>query len=141
MRALMLVLLLTTLPTACATGDAASSVPTTTVARVPLRGADCLDPTTARSWHEVSSTEVRVDSGRRKYRLTLGHVCSLLGNGPAIAFVGDPITGRVCGNYGDAIVVGRGERCHIDRIELIDQDTWNATANEQTAEASGSITR
>lgn len=134
MRALMLAMLVATVATACATGDAAKG--DAAAASVPLRGPDCLDPTTARNWHEVSSTEVLVDAGRRKYRLTLGHVCSFLGNGPSIVFVGDPITNRVCGNFSDAIVVSGGERCHIDHIELIDKDTWNAAANERTTDAS-----
>ena len=141
MRALMLVLLMATLPTACATGSPAKSETGSATAPAPLRGADCLDPTTARNWHEVSSTEVLVDAGRRKYRLTLSHVCDLLGNGPTIAFIGDPITGRVCGNFSDAILASRGERCHIEHIELIDRDAWNATVNERTTDVSGSETR
>lgn len=95
--------------------------------RVPLRGADCLDPGSARSWHEVSSTEIRVDAGRRKYRITLAGGCSLLGHGPGIAFAGDPISGRVCGNPGDAVLLKRGERCPISRIELIDDAAWKAS--------------
>jgi hypothetical protein len=123
--------------------SAASSGPGTgdSPTRIPLRGADCLDPGSARSWHEVSSTEILVDAGRRKYRITLRGGCSLLGHGPGIAFAGDPISGRVCGNMGDAVVLKRGERCSIARIELIDKATWNASGKRTDDDASGGARR
>lgn len=136
MRALILALMSVAVTGACATP--ASNV---TPMWIPLRGADCLDPSTARSWHEVSSTDVRVDAGRRKYRLTLAGQCNLLGQGPAIAFEGDPISGRVCGNPGDAIVLRHGERCRIERIELIDAETWNRANDKPKAGISGAVSR
>ena len=136
MRALILALLPAAAIAACATPSAGGPAQ-----RIPLRGADCLDPSSARSWHEVSSTEVRVDAGRRKYRLTLTGQCSLLGHGPELGFEGDPISGRVCGNLGDAILLGRGERCPIERIELIDAATWNETGDRPKANVSRAISR
>ena len=87
-----------------------------------LRGADCLDPMTARSWHDVSTTELWVDAGRRKYRINVSAACTRIGLGPVLRFDGDPISGRVCGAPGDAVLLDGGQRCLIERMELISPD-------------------
>ena len=104
-----------------------------------LRGADCLDPSSARSWEDVSTTEILVDAGRRKYRMTLPASCMRIGAGPVLVFDGDPIGGRVCGVPSDAVRFDDGQRCTIERLELIDAETYraemNATDGEVHAEA------
>lgn len=85
----------------------------------PLAGADCLDPGQARGWQEVSRTELHVDAGRRRYRITLDAGCARIGTGSVLRFAGDPIGGRVCGVPTDAVVFDEGLRCRIDRLELI----------------------
>ena len=45
--------------------------------------------------------------------------CTRLGVGPSLLFDGDPISGRVCGVSGDALIVD-GQRCLIERLELLD---------------------
>ena len=98
-----------------------------------LRGADCLDPASARTWHDVSTTELLVDAGRRKYRITLAASCTRIGAGPLLVFDGDPVSGRVCGVPGDAVLVD-GQRCLIERLELVDAGTWDDAANDGDGE-------
>jgi hypothetical protein len=109
-----------------------------TAPRAVLHGADCLDPAFARSWHEVDSHEVLVDAGRRKYRMLTSGTC-LFGSGVSLNFVGDPVSGRVCGTRGDRIVTRDGS-CWIDSIELIDAQTWNAIRNRPHGEAEATTT-
>ena len=104
-------------------GEADAPAPAPEPARKPLRGADCLDPTRARSWDFVSSDELLVDAGRRKYRVHLYGPCPELGIGQELAFKGDPVTGRLCGHAGEAVSAGRG-MCRIERIELLDDAAW-----------------
>lgn len=99
--------------------------------RTPLRGADCLDPTAARTWDYVSGTELLVDAGRRKYRIVLAEYCTDLGYGADIRFKGDSIGGRVCGNVGEQVQVNRRMNCRIERIEIIDAETYRAATGGQ----------
>ena len=88
--------------------------------RVVLRGADCLDPSQARGWHEeASSSAILVDAGRRRYRIVLPPYCLRAGGNESLRFEGDPVSGRVCGLPGDAILL-RGERCPIQSMEIVD---------------------
>ena len=118
-----------------------ATAPSTPHAAAPsaawLRGADCLDPGMARSWNEISTTELLVDAGRRKYRLTLPPSCVRIGTGPVLRFDGDPISGRVCGVPTDAVLLDGGQRCLIERLELVDQATWSDAANERDGELHG----
>lgn len=99
--------------------------------RNALRGADCLDPSMARTWDYVSGDELLVDAGRRKYRVHLSEHCTELGHGSVIRFKGDAVSGRVCGNAGEAVRAGRMS-CRIDRLELIDAETYReATTGRQ----------
>ena len=127
MRIIGIFLLLALATAGCATS--------TTPARpgfAPLRGADCLDPSSARSWEDVSTDELRVDAGRHHYRITLAG-CGRIGVGPELRFAGDPITGRVCGVPGDAVLVD-GRRCPIERLELLEgDDRFEADGDESGA--------
>ncbi len=99
--------------------------------RGALRGADCLDPSMARTWDYVSGDELLVDAGRRKYRVHLSEHCTALGHGSVIRFKGDPVSGRVCGNPGEAVRTGRMS-CRIERVELIDAEAYRkATTGKQ----------
>lgn len=99
--------------------------------RGALRGADCLDPSMARTWDYVSGDELLVDAGRRKYRVRLAEHCTELGQGSVIRFKGDPVSGRVCGNAGEAVRTGRMS-CRIERVELIDAEAYRkATTGKQ----------
>lgn len=99
-----------------------------TPARKPLHGADCLDPTSARTWDYVSGTELLVDAGRRKYRIVLAEYCTDLGYGADVRFKGDNIGGRVCGNVGEKVQL-KSMSCRIERVELIDAETYNAATD------------
>ena len=107
-------------------GDTGAPAP-----RGALRGADCLDPSSARTWDYVSGDELLVDAGRRKYRVQLAEHCTELGHGSVIAFKGDPVSSRVCGNVGETVRVGRMS-CRIERLEIIDADAYReATTGKQ----------
>jgi hypothetical protein len=112
--------------------DQAASAP-----RNALKGADCLDPSRTRSWDYVSGDELLIDAGRRKYRIQLSEQCSDLGHGNALLFDGDPISGRVCGNLGETVRVGR-MRCRIARVELIDAETYREATGGTRGAVSGS---
>jgi hypothetical protein len=92
-----------------------------------LTGADCLNPSAARAWHYVGDNQLLVDAGRRKYRITLRDICTELGGAGTIGFRGDALNGRVCGNAGERVLLRRSN-CRIDRIELIDAETFKASA-------------
>ena len=98
---------------------ACTPAPTRTGApRTFLRGADCLDPAQARGWHDLSSSELVVDAGRRRYRIVVPPQClRTAGSGP-LRFEGDPITGRVCGFPGDAVLL-RDARCPIQSMQVL----------------------
>lgn len=95
--------------------------------RNALTGANCLNPAAARSWHVVSGNQLLVDAGRRKYRITLRDICTELGQGGTISFRGDAVSGRVCGNAGEQVQLRRSN-CRIERLELIDAETFSAEA-------------
>ncbi|WP_227978350.1 DUF6491 family protein [Arenimonas daejeonensis] len=96
-----------------------------------------MDPTSARTWDYVSGTELLVDAGRRKYRITLAEYCTELGYGAEISFKGDSIGGRVCGNVAEAVKV-KSMSCRIERIEIIDAETYKASTDGRKGEVSTS---
>lgn len=106
--------------------------------RNALRGADCLDPSMARTWDYVSGDELLVDAGRRKYRVHLSEHCTELGQGSEIRFKGDAVSGRVCGNAGEAVRAGRMS-CRIDRLELIDAETYREATNGRQGPVSAAV--
>ena len=97
-----------------------ASLPSLAAAPRSLRGADCLDPTLARSWIDLDDRTLLVDAGRRKYRLEITPACTALSYSPWLGFKGDPVSGRVCGIIGDSIVT-RDYSCRIERMELLDK--------------------
>ena len=106
--------------------------------RGALRGADCLDPTMARTWDHLSGDELLVDAGRRKYRVHLSEHCTELGHGSVIRFKGDPVSGRVCGNVGEAVRVG-GMSCRIGRVELIDAKTYREASSGKQGQVTATV--
>lgn len=133
MRAALLLSALVLMPAAVPAAEDKPDTPS----RTPLRGADCLDPSSARTWDYVSGTELLVDAGRRKYRITLAEYCTELGYGADIRFKGDSIGGRVCGNVGEAVQV-KHMSCRIERIEIIDAETYKASTDGKRGEVSAS---
>lgn len=94
-----------------------------------LRGTQCLDPAMARSWIDVDDDTLLVDAGRYKYRIQVSGACSALDWSPVLLFRGDPITGRVCGNLGDAILT-RDYPCTIQDMRLLDKEQYKALVRE-----------
>lgn len=121
-------------------GALAAEQAATTPAPAPLHGGDCLDPSAARTWDYVSGTELLVDAGRRKYRIVLAEYCTDLGYGADIRFKGDNIGGRVCGNVGEKVQVNRRMSCRIERIEIIDAETYRAATGGQQGTVSAGKT-
>ena len=131
-NALLLVALALLPPAASADAD-----PSTRPSPKPLHGADCLDPSSARTWDYVSGTELLVDAGRRKYRIVLAEYCTDLGYGADVRFKGDNIGGRVCGNVGEAVQV-KSMSCRIERVEIIDAETYRGITDGKKAAEGGS---
>ena len=97
-----------------------------------LRGAECLDPAMARSWIELDRDTLLVDAGRYKYRIEVSGACSAVGWSQLLLFRGDPITGRVCGNIGDAILT-RDYPCTIQDMQLLDKEQYKALMEDRNA--------
>jgi hypothetical protein len=93
--------------------------------RHSLRGAECLDPGMARSWIDLDSRNLLVDAGRYKYRVEVSPACSALDWSHMLVFRGDPISGRVCGTLGDAILT-RDYPCTIQDMHLLDAEQYKA---------------
>ena len=95
-----------------------------------LRGADCLDPSTARTWTDLGRDTILVDAGRKKYRIHISPACAALNFSPELGFRGDPINGRVCGTIGDSVVT-RDYTCRIDGMELLDKDQYKLALEQR----------
>ena len=98
-----------------------------------LRGSQCLDPDFARSWVELDDRTVLVDAGRNKYRIEVGGACTSLSFTPLLVFRGDPVSGRVCGGLGDAILT-RDYPCRIERMQLISKAEYKQAIDDRAAE-------
>lgn len=87
----------------------------------------CLYPQDVRTWHNTQDGALFVDAGRRKYRVDLWGECRD-NLGVSLAFRGDSITGRVCGNPGDKVLTGgvgsRQAECGIRDVRIIDDETY-----------------
>ena len=94
-----------------------------------LRGVQCLDPAMARSWIDLDSNTLLVDAGRYKYRMEVSAACTAVDWSHTLVFRGDPVTGRVCGTLGDAIVT-RDYPCTIRSLELLDKEQYKALVKE-----------
>jgi hypothetical protein len=98
--------------------------------RQTLRGAQCLDPAMARSWVDLDRDTLLVDAGRYKYLIEVSGACSAVGWSHLLMFRGDPISGRVCGNIGDAILT-RDYPCTIQGLRLLDKEQYQALLEER----------
>lgn len=107
------------LVTACTGGNTSRPDDATGVSRGPA----CFEPRDVRTWHNVRGEVIYVDAGRRKYRVDLLEHCLELGNSARMGFRGDVISGRVCGNYGDLVVLPHAT-CRISRVSLVDEETY-----------------
>ncbi|GAB2504614.1 DUF6491 family protein [Arenimonas alkanexedens] len=87
------------------------------------RGPACIDPNAVRTWHNLDGEVIYVDTGRHKYRVDLMENCRELGNGGRMGLRGDSITGRVCGKFGDLVVLPHTS-CRISRVSRIDEDAY-----------------
>ena len=97
-----------------------------------LRGSQCLDPNFARNWIELDDRTILVDAGNR-YRIEVAPACSSLSFSPLLVFRGDPISGRVCGSLGDAIIT-RDYPCKIERMQLISKAEYKQAVDDRAAE-------
>ena len=113
-------------------GSVATPVATTGEARHLLRGSECLDPAMARSWIDLDHGAVLVDGGRHKYLIQVSGACSALGWSPLLVFRGDPVSGRVCGGLGDAILT-RDYPCNIVDMQLLDTPQYKAMVKDYDA--------
>lgn len=106
---------------ACATtAIAPEAAASASVARSePLRGSACLDPDFARSWTDVDDRRLLVDAGRYKYLIELPANCKPTHWSPFLLVRGAPISGRVCGALGDAVIT-REHTCRIESMRLVD---------------------
>ena len=95
-----------------------------------LRGADCLDPAMARSWIELDHDELLVDAGRHKYLIEVSGACTSIGWSQLLVFRGDPVSGRVCGSPGDAILT-RDYPCTIQGMRLLDKEQYKALLKQR----------
>jgi hypothetical protein len=90
-----------------------------------LRGAQCLDPDQARGWSKDDDRHILVDAGRNKYRIEVSPACTAIDYSPILRLRGDPVSGRVCGGLGDAILT-RDFPCKIERMELLSKEQYKA---------------
>jgi len=117
----------------CASAPApAGPVARETAPRRLLRGSECLDPAMARSWIDLGRDSLLVDAGRHKYRVTVSGACSAVDWSPVLVFRGDPVSGRVCGSLGDAILT-RDYPCTILDMQLLDAEQYKALLKDHEA--------
>ena len=128
--AIILSVLLTLPSVVTAAASATARPPTDQPPR--LQGAQCLDPGLARSWIDVDRDRLLVDTGRYRYLVTLKPACTAMASTQVLRFRGDPVSGRVCGNIGDAVVT-RDYPCQIGRMELISKDQYRQLLDERSA--------
>ena len=118
-------------PTARATAASASGARPQPVRLEPLRGPDCLDPDFARSWTDLDERHLLVDAGRLKYLIELPANCSPVHWSPFLLLRGAPISGRVCGSLGDAVIT-REHTCRIESMRLVDEVEYKALLESRT---------
>lgn len=98
-----------------------------------LRGSQCMDPNFARGWVELDDRTILVDAGRNRYRIEVGGACTSLSFSSLLVFRGDPVSGRVCGSLGDAILT-RDYPCKIERMQLISKAEYKQAIDDRAAE-------
>ncbi len=87
--------------------------------------AECLDPQMARSWIQADNGDLLVDAGRYKYRMKVAPACTALSYSNFVGFRGDPITGRVCGGFRDAVLT-RDYPCKIEGMQRLSKEEYEA---------------
>ncbi|MFT3805310.1 DUF6491 family protein [Arenimonas sp.] len=88
--------------------------------------AQCLDPQMARGWTQMDNGDLLVDAGRNKYRMRVAPACTALSYSNFVGFRGDPITGRVCGGFRDAVLT-RDYPCKIEGMQRLSKEEYEAT--------------
>src|SRR5687768_13419253 len=96
----------------------------------------CFDPAFARGFQTIGHDILLIDAGSRHYRVELDGTCHRLDWSAALAFKGDPITGRVCGRFGDA-VFARDQECRIHRVDSITKDLYLELLGEDAPPVEG----
>jgi hypothetical protein len=91
--------------------------------RTYLRGSQCLDPDFARGWIDDGDGRILVDAGRYKYRIEVAPACTALNYTQILRLRGDPVSGRVCGGLGDAVLT-RDYPCRIESMELLSKEQY-----------------
>lgn len=91
-----------------------------------LPAAECLDPDRARAWTQMDNGDVLVDAGRYKYRMQIASACTALSFSTFVGFRGDPVTGRVCGGFSDAVLT-RDYPCKIQGMQRMTKEEYEAT--------------
>lgn len=87
--------------------------------------AECLDPQMARGWIQADNGDLLVDAGRYKYRMKVAPACTALSYSNFVGFRGDPITGRVCGGFRDAVLT-RDYPCKIEGMQRLSKEEYEA---------------
>jgi hypothetical protein len=82
---------------------------------------DCFDPAFARGFREIEDDVLLVDAGARHYLVEVESTCWRIDSAAALAFKGDPITGRVCGRFGDSVSTMH-ESCRVLRVESLTKE-------------------
>lgn len=88
--------------------------------------AQCLDPQMARGWTQMDNGDLLVDAGRNKYRMQVAPACTALSYSNFVGFRGDPVSGRVCGNFRDAVIT-REYPCKIEGMQRLSKEEYDAT--------------
>jgi hypothetical protein len=95
--------------------------------------AGCFDPRSARGFSPVGDDVLLVDTGTNHYRVQLDATCFGADFAPAMQFVGDSITGRICGRFGEKVVWSHHE-CGIQDVEWITPAEHAALLNPKKAQ-------
>ena len=66
-----------------------------------------------------------MDAGRYKYRMKVAPACTALSYSNFVGFRGDPITGRVCGGFRDAVLT-RDYPCKIEGMQRLSKEEYEA---------------
>jgi hypothetical protein len=122
---------------ACAGGRATGSHPQEASARAASGHAGCFDPRMARGFAPVGDDVLLVDMGANHYRVQLDATCFGADFAPAMHFKGDPISGRVCGRFGESVSWTHHE-CQIQRVDWITPEEHEALLHPAKAEGTPS---
>lgn len=98
-----------------------------------LRGGQCLYINRVRGWTSLDDHRILVDGGRHKYRIEVAAGCSGLAFTHSVGLRGDPVSGRVCGAAGDAVIT-RDYPCDIKRMELLTNEQYKQAKSDYRAE-------